>query len=623
MIGLFRARVSTLRLVDISVFLVLVGLWFVLRGYRGIEHDALLYTGEALRTISPETFRRDIFFAFGSQGSFTLFPRAYAILIELIGLKAAAYSLTLLGKLLWMWACIALCRKALPSGGLLLALAAVVIQQSYYDVFGIFSYGEPFLTPRIYAEALVMAGLTACLRGRFLWALALASVGLLVHPLMVLSFVPIVFWMMYRAHPEYRKYILAVPGFGGALVLGLAVWGMAPFSGLLKSFDAEWWEVIIRRCPQLIFWLFEGGYWGHIVYTLVVLLLARRYLPGNFSTASFAVAGVTAAFLALWWLGTEIYRDVLIVQLQLWRCLWVTQVIACVALGGLLFRFWQEGGERRVLASFLLAGFFVDNWTTFVYPLVGLGLMLWLSRQHEVVRGKMIWKILSVVAFLMGTLPYLVSIRQGLVLETMFHPQWWEWGAWLYVSSSVLALVCLIYSKFRKGPWRRVGQFAALVAVCAAMVAWSSGYINSFLGGEQDANLEALRERIPAGALVASNFGVNWVWTGLGRANYGGFLPLAGAVFARPMAIDGWRRLLRLHDADMPDSILDWRDKDEYIVGSYIVGPKIEMLCADRLLDYLVLSGSYDGGEVFPLGKNSYASVFECDQLRKMVATAG
>ena len=76
----------------------MVAIWVFSHPYRGILHDGILYLAQALLRTRPETFSRDLFFAYGSQDSYTLFSTPYAFFIGLLGIGGAAKSLLLLAQ---------------------------------------------------------------------------------------------------------------------------------------------------------------------------------------------------------------------------------------------------------------------------------------------------------------------------------------------------------------------------------------------------------------------------------------------------------------------------------------------------------------------------------------------
>jgi hypothetical protein len=65
-----------------AVCLALLACWVLVHPYRGMVHDALLYTLQALSRLYPESLGQDLFLAHGSQEDFTIFSRIYAPLIR-------------------------------------------------------------------------------------------------------------------------------------------------------------------------------------------------------------------------------------------------------------------------------------------------------------------------------------------------------------------------------------------------------------------------------------------------------------------------------------------------------------------------------------------------------------
>jgi hypothetical protein len=68
--------------------------WALSHSYRGIFHDAGLYTLQALAHLDPGYLGQDVFLRFGSQDRFTIFGALYAGAMHL-GPEPAASLLTL------------------------------------------------------------------------------------------------------------------------------------------------------------------------------------------------------------------------------------------------------------------------------------------------------------------------------------------------------------------------------------------------------------------------------------------------------------------------------------------------------------------------------------------------
>jgi len=55
-----------------------IATWALSHSYRGIFHDAGLYTLQALARLHPDSLPEDVFLKFGSQDGFTIFSPIYA-----------------------------------------------------------------------------------------------------------------------------------------------------------------------------------------------------------------------------------------------------------------------------------------------------------------------------------------------------------------------------------------------------------------------------------------------------------------------------------------------------------------------------------------------------------------
>src|ERR1700694_3272409 len=87
-----RPAYSTL---EVTVLLLLcVIAWALSHGYRGIFHDAGLYTLQALARLAPAALGQDVFLRFGSQDRYTIFSPIYADFRRPKGMGAAAATLS-------------------------------------------------------------------------------------------------------------------------------------------------------------------------------------------------------------------------------------------------------------------------------------------------------------------------------------------------------------------------------------------------------------------------------------------------------------------------------------------------------------------------------------------------
>lgn len=325
---------------------LLAALWIATHPYQGIIHDARLYLVQALERLHPRDFAGDLFFAYGSQDNFTIFSRLYAPLIALVGPSAAHLSADILGQLCWFSALLYLARRMFGSGrSAVLAAGGVILLNPFYGGLHIFSYGEPFATPRLFAEALVMLALGLALRQRFVRAALCLAPGLLIHPLMTLPGIGVV--AVLAAWDNRRLWLLYL---AGAFCVGvLAAAGVAPFGRLLMRFDPAWFATVLKRCD---FGFITRWNWGSITDVgpaAVLCVIAMAVASRAERRLLYAVAVVAAGGVAVTLLGGDLGRDVLIVNLQPWRTLWLLVLVGNAWAGAVILRLVDAASAQKFL----------------------------------------------------------------------------------------------------------------------------------------------------------------------------------------------------------------------------------------------------------------------------------
>src|SRR5216684_3480492 len=176
----FRSKFATL-----SLALMLVTLWLLMHGYRGLTGDGQIYAFQALARLHPH-LTTDLYLQNTSQDRFTIFSPLYARLIGLFGLEKAARLLTVLFTV-WLWAAAwSLARAITGRDAAWLGAAFLLIVAGNYGGSGVFQLSEPYLTARLPAEALTVTALACQARGMQRLGLLLAMGALFVHPLIAL-----------------------------------------------------------------------------------------------------------------------------------------------------------------------------------------------------------------------------------------------------------------------------------------------------------------------------------------------------------------------------------------------------------------------------------------------------
>jgi len=340
-------------LLPAGLLLFIFGAWLANNPYIGTVHDSTLYTAQALSHLYPESFSKDLFFQYGSQDNFTIFSRIHAVFINFLGVQAASQVLVLTGKIFWFCSLIFLLKSYLHGTALWIGLLAITTLGTAYDGGNVFTYGESFVTSRIFAEACAMLALAMFARRQILSSICLAAAAMLLHPLMAIPAICLLLILHFIQSPRKNR-TLFLYGVALILLLILAAIGIHPIDRLLMTYDPVWLSIIQAR-NGLVF----PEHWakhGLPEILLTASLLAATHLTQTGKIAELARAALITMVLSLAvsWAGTTFIHDILLTQLQLWRVLWLAQLLA-LALCGHLFVNLQKGHDKELLLLCALA----------------------------------------------------------------------------------------------------------------------------------------------------------------------------------------------------------------------------------------------------------------------------
>jgi hypothetical protein len=541
----------------LAVLCLCVLVWSLSHGYHGIVHDARLYTLQALAYLYPESLSADVFLKYGSQDRFTVFSPLYAAAAKLVGIEPAAALLTLLSQLGLCAAAWYLARTVLPAGAALLGVAVLLALPGDYGADRIFTCVEPFLTPRMGAEALTLLALGAALRGRTLVAVACCVAAALLHPIMAAAGM-VALALYYGALPRPRTATaVAVLGAAG-LVAGLALW---PADGRIR-FDPLWLHLIEARSPYLFVTAWHWEDWSRAAVPLAGLGVAAGYLDGRARALS-GIALLTAlAGFALSLLLCDGMHWVLATQLQPWRWQWLATAVAMILLLPTLDVCRRRGPAGLISAALLAAAWIFCGSPYALVPAAAAVLSpaaagLKAGEQRLILWGS--WGLLAVAV--LWRLASTLEFTDVHYLELSI-PVWARHAMSLSADGSVPLTVIAVTAwaaGTRRG--RALAAGVALLAV-AGVVALLPLTLQQWTVAEAPpqhaAGYAAWRARIPVGAEVFWPEAPVESWLLLQRPSYLSIVQTSGIVFSRGAALEMQRRALALEGIVAPEAFLGW-----------------------------------------------------------------
>ena len=523
---------------ELPTLVALLAFWIFCNPYSGIGNGSLIYSGRALADLDQAGVGRDIMFANDGQSAFTVFTFALRELAAFFGaadatmlMSAAATIVSFLGFVV-----LARCSASRPVANLAIVFAAAL--PAAYGGFQLFSYAETAATPRPFAEALVLCGLTALLLRRRALAGVLMVGAFLLHPIMALpGIVVLLAWLTL----DDRRWILLILALLVA-VLGAAWLGVSPYDRLLTIVDPEWRALLLARNPHLFPTSWPSGWIGRVAARVATLLigagLARAPLRRLFLLA--LVVGLFG--LAFSFLLNERFTSLLLVQAQTWRMLWLTFAIANMAAAICAFDLWRRDGLARIVAGLVaLSWIWADqDRLAVILAVTAVGCHYALEPGRYVVSRLVLRLALSALAVvgIIGLAVTQISIHDVVASAPSDLQQEVRRTVALldeYTPLAILAAVLMIRG------WPRLGRASAgVLSVCVLVVAmlhWDQRSIaNTFL--DSGAGAPDLRRTIatrPGEVYWINGSREAWLW--LGRPQWLATIQGAGIVFSRDLAI--------------------------------------------------------------------------------------
>ena len=566
------------------VLLLCVAAWMLAHSYLGLFHDAGLYTLQALARLNPASLSHDVFLQWGSQDRFTLFSPLYAAAARGMGIETAATVLTLALQMTLFAAGWALARTVMPARLAWYGLAVFIAIPGDYGTDRIFTSVEQFLTPRMAAEALVLAGLAAALSRRTWAGVALLALAATLHPLMAAAGIVAFFCL----RPRATALFAAVAALAAAtLIMPHAVWG---------RFDQAWLSLITDRSPYLFVKNWQLDDWARVAVVAATLAAGLAASTGRARTLCMAALLTTVGGIVLSLLACDELHFVLFTQLQTWRWQWLGTVISALLLPMILSLYWRAATGGRATSgratALLLASawIFSSNAFALVAALAAVGSLAWTRRlkpseAHLVFCGACGMLAIAILWRLASNLQFTDAhyLNPGIAL--------WLRRAISFARDGTAVMALLILTWLLTRTSRPSGLIALGLATTVSIAAllpqtWETWTHREF-PPQRIAQFASWRERIPAGSTVFWPESPLDTWLLLDRPSYLSVLQTSGMVFSRDTALELQRRALALAPFVGPQTFLDWSGGGANLALSL---GQLRGICGLAVFDYLVTS---------------------------------
>lgn len=522
----------------------LLAMWIATHPYIGVTHDARYYLLQTLHALDPTGWNQDLSFEYGTQDSFSLFSNGYRWFVATLGVDRANLLATLIGDILWLTGLSALILSVLKKPvERIAAVAGVIMLAANYGLSGGLGYAEPFVTPRLFAEAAVLGSLALALQQRYFWTAVLFCLACALHPLMAIPGIGLI--AIGALQRDRRAWIIL----GSALLAGLVgAWlGLEPFVRAREFYDAEWFQIIEARNKLVI--LSSWDFFDHARTISVFVVLVAFLTVAHDRERKFTVYLLATTFIgcAVSFLGADIAHHVLITNLQLWRALWLATLVSNAAILLLFLR--SQGPARAALAVGIMisvCAHFLPGLQA-VAPFVMILSILWFL--HGTLQNKQAWLLARATLLILTAAVLSVTVYALYLLATT--------DASLNGNPSNLLLTMISMLGLFLCTWRQppvkwlVAVMICTLAAGAVLADQRTAWNRYVYGPEPDAGLETFLAG--AGTTYWEGEGVTALWFKARKPDYYSCLQGAQILFFRPLALEWSRRQSILRSLNTED----------------------------------------------------------------------
>lgn len=511
--------------------------------YWGLAHDARLYMAQALQRSGLADLSTDLFFAFGSQDSLTIYTWLLGHLVPIVGISLTALAATATGAAAMLAATHVLVRRLAGAQSAWVATIFVAALPGRYSSLGV-PLVEPYATPRTLACALVLLGLAAALgRRRVVTPVALLG-AMLLHPLMAL---PGIAWVAFTAG-RFLPLLGLVLGAVSAVIIA-SVAGMAPFDRLVTRIDDDWRSLIEDRSPYLYLLHWEDPAWsGHsgtaaMVVTASLLLAARMEGPARrvfLAGGAIAVVGALATLIGGDWL-----QSAFVMQLQPWRALWIASFLTLAGAGVLVARLaTNRSVEDTVVLMGVGSGLMLQSASSPVPVMVAAALLVALALRPGSTTAR--WSLIASLAVLIQALTWCLLERANLAAAREIGLE--DVSPWPIALRDPFLWLTIGLVVFWGGIVLRARMLPAIASILIPIAFgltiwdWHHAMQRNYADIYSHTNAPELLATLPARGPVYWDGDPMTPWFELKRPSYVSVLQTAGIVFHRETAIEAERR---------------------------------------------------------------------------------
>jgi len=534
-------------------------LFLLTRPYIGIQHDARLYVGYALAKIDPDGIGQDLVFTADGQSGYSIFPPIFLQIVKWLGPELAAMAVPVVGLVLWFVVYRVFVDEFFPAAWTRVqknaAVLTAIAMSPYYGGTGVLRFAEPYATPRIFAELLVIAALTLLLRGSRMLAGPLA-LAVAIHPLMTAPTLGVAVWVKVRSS-RWRLALLSSAVVAVAVLLGRSLM-VTTNAGLFGRFDKEWLTVLNFKGTLVFLRYWNLQDFTRTILHVVTIGLAWGLLRDGVRQLAGAVLVASAFGMAVTLVGGDLIGHVLLTQAQLWRGLWVLALLATLCVPLLIHRAWasahasERGGDLRRSATLLLIlAWVIVEISPNAAPISLVAWVLWEAPTRwpalalPPIGLRLIAGVVSLL--LVGVLGAQIWVATGVAWSSPDLTMRWNWNYWLLTGVPTALMLAMSFGPMLSSTPQKKPPVIFTVTVCSLLLLASKfdsrTRYQQYVESQLDRYVTTGATLVPSGSRPTIwPYAELEPWAFAGSPSWGSVTQGIPAVFSRELSLEWYAR---------------------------------------------------------------------------------
>lgn len=321
--------------------------------------------------------------------------------------------------------------------------------------------------------------------------------------------------------------------------------------------------------------------------------------------------------------ASETLVSALLIQLQLWRVLWLTQFFALIAITLLVWNTIQKKHDYLPLLGFTAALFYLESIGGYIAVIVTA---LSLLESRITLQRKWMLLVLSLLLLMGGfefialefiyvskTLPLQLSqLSSGIDARSIAN----NYIAYSTVISIALLSIYTASARPRNRALKILSVIGAATVCIISIFYWDTRSDERLMFNDNNTEANRLTAMIKPNETLYCSDSPQMAWFVLGRSSYYSIAQTAGTIFNRNTAVEAFIRhtnLDPLYTGDDSRTMYHGQEKDEETLTS----SDISAVCQDQKLDWLCLRHPHPGYRaIYTYADEQKKYFYSCNDFR-------